>query len=233
MLCTFYIAIQLPLPKNFPSWKSDFLSETYSFYVPSCPTKKASPHVIVEAARFLLATKEDVISFANQKDFPEGNVRAKDRKFLHHAAKEAVMIACDVVATPPVCKVPLSVENEIAVWDFIKKITLARVASHITTVEEDDVILNKDEKQNDLTINQRHAVIARREEKLSLRRWCAVVVRTLDFLLTPEGVEECVTIQIPDNEFVEGGAPLVQPMYWSRVLKRSEAADVPSECRLR
>jgi len=65
-----------------------------------------------------------------------------------------------------------------------------RVAQHVSTIEEDERILGEDDVSSRLTVNQRHAVIVRREEKVTLQRWCSVVMRTSDFLASPQAEEE-------------------------------------------
>eukprot|EP00435_Cladocopium_sp_Y103_P069395 s839_g33.t1 len=55
--------VELPLPADFPTWKSRHLAHSYRFALPACPSSKATPHIAVGAARFLLASEEDVVGF--------------------------------------------------------------------------------------------------------------------------------------------------------------------------
>ncbi|CAJ1452067.1 unnamed protein product [Effrenium voratum] len=130
-LCTQYTMVELPLPPDFPAWKSRHLAHSYRFALPACPSRKSTPHVAVGAARFLVATEDDVTNFEDKlaQDFSllEGAQVARGEKFLQHAAQEAVSVVCDVKVQPPLCRVPLSVESERAAWDYILKQTLARV----------------------------------------------------------------------------------------------------------
>lgn len=234
-LCTQYAMIELPLPANVPSWKSRFLVHPYRFAVPACPNRKSTPHVIVGAARFLASTEADVLDFearlVKEPGLLETPVPARDEKFLHHGAREALAVVCDTNAQPPLCKSPLSLENERAAWELIKTQTLARVAQHVNTVAEDDRLLAEDDRASSLTVNQRHAVIVRREEKLTLQRWCAVSVRTVQFLSTPEAAAECSVTRVPDEEQLVNDEPRARPRYWSRLLEDLGAADIPEQCR--
>jgi len=236
-LCTQYAMIELPLPPDMPSWKSRFLVHPYRFAVPACPNRKYTPHVVVGAARFLTATEQDVVDFEERvmqdPSLMEGAAIPKDDKFLHHSAKEALTAVCDTKVQPPLCRAPLSVESERRAWDLIKKQTLARVALHFTPIEEDSRILEEDDTKNTLSVNQRHAVIVRREEKLALRNWCTVSVRLASFLSTAEGAEEVNVTRLPDSEVLENEEPRVRPRYWTQLLHKITEADYPAECRPR
>jgi hypothetical protein len=238
-LCTQYSMIELPLPADLPSWKSRWLAHPYRFAVPACPSRKSTPHVVVGAARFLVATEEDLVSFEERlsKDpqLLDGQATSRDAKFLHHAAAEALAVACDTSTQPPLCRMPLSVESERRAWALIKAQTLARVAQHVTTIDEDERLLADDEVSSRLTVNQRHAVIVRREEKVTLQRWCSVVVHTANFLATPESEEECLgSFKVPEEETLEHDEPRVRPRYWARLLLSFvDSEGVPEECRAR
>jgi len=232
-LCTQYAMIELPLPLDLPSWKSRFLAHPYRFAVPACPNRRSTPHVVVGAARFLVATEDDVIGFEEQlsKDpsLLEGAATSREEKFLHHGAREALAVVCDTKAQPPVCRSPLSVSSERAAWDLIKRQTLVRAKQHVATIEEDEQTLAEDDKSNHLTVNQRHAVIVRREEKLTMRRWCGIAVRMSSFLATPEGAAECALTRIPDEEKLENEEPRTRPRYWARLLETAQF--LPPECQ--
>jgi len=246
-LCTQYAMIELPLPADLPGWKSRFLPHPYRFAVPACPNKKSTPHVFVGAARFLTATEKDVLDFEErllqdpsllEKD---SGLKGKTKDFLHHSAKEAISTVCDIKSAPPLCRSVMSVDNELAAWDYIKEQTVKRVALHVTKIAEDDRILQEDDAKGHLSINQRHAVIVRREEKMSLRRWCAIAVRTTAFLRTPQGKEELSMIRLPESEFppldaargLESEEPRLRPRYWSRLLDPVNEAEIPAECSAR
>jgi len=242
-LCTQFAMVELPLPVEMPGWKSRFLPHSYRFTVPSCPNRKSTPHILLGAARFLMATEKDLLGFEGRllKDpslLENGvDIVRKDEKFLHHGAKEALSVVCDTQVAPPVCRSVLSVENELAAWELVKKQTLARVAQHVIRIAEDDKILSDDAtvsaqlgNAGTLTINQRHAVIARREEKVALRRWCAVAVRTADFLSTLAGAEECSMVRVPDTDLLENEEPRLRPSYWSKLLEPVSEADAPAAC---
>eukprot|EP00425_Heterocapsa_triquetra_P001182 CAMPEP_0195061354 /NCGR_PEP_ID=MMETSP0448-20130528/8317_1 /TAXON_ID=66468 /ORGANISM="Heterocapsa triquestra, Strain CCMP 448" /LENGTH=657 /DNA_ID=CAMNT_0040091907 /DNA_START=30 /DNA_END=2000 /DNA_ORIENTATION=+ len=222
-LCTQYAMIELPLPENSPSWKTPFLVHPYRFAVPACPNKKSTPHVIVGAARFLLATEEDVVGYEARKLKEQGKV--KKGEFMQQGTKEALGIACDLHAQPPVCKEPLSLENERAAWEYIKTQTLARVQQHVGSIHEDESALQEDDKRGTLTVNQRHAVIVRREEKVTLRRWCAVASRTVALLATPQAGQACEVTRVPDSETLENEEPRTRPAYWARLLEPLTDAD--------
>lgn len=234
-LCTQYAMIELPLPADLPSWKSRFLVHPYRFAVPACPNRRSTPHVVVGAARFLVATEEDVISFeervAKDPSLLENASVTREEKFLHHGAREALAVVCDTKAQPPLCRSPLSVPSERAAWELIKRQTLARSKQHLTTIEEDDKKLDEDDQRNTLTVNQRHAVIVRREEKLTMRRWCSIAVRMSSFLATPEGAEECGVTRVPDEEKLENDEPRTRPRYWARLLEQPGADVVAPECQ--
>jgi len=232
-LCTQYSMVELPLPDDFPSWKSRFLAHSYRFALPACPGRKATPHVAVGAARFLVATEDDVVGFeAKLRQDPSlldsFNGPASD-KFLSHAAQEAVSVVCDTKAAPPVCKVPLSVENERAAWALIKKYTLQRAHQHTVTISDDETLLAEDESKGTFTINQRHAVIVRREEKMVMQSWCNVLVRTVDFLATPAGAEAVATMRMPEDEKLENDEPRHRPIYWAKLLEKTDR--IEDECK--
>lgn len=231
-LCTQYTMIELPLPTDFPTWKSRYLAHSYRFALPACPSRKSTPHVAVGAARFLVASEEDVVDFEGklQQDASllEGAQVNRGDKFLHHAAQEAVSVVCDVKVQPPLCRVPLSLENERAAWEYMKKQTLERVAGHASTIAEDDRLLAQDDRENSFNINQRHAVIVRREEKMVLRSWCSIVVRIVDFLKTPQGAESIATIKLPEEEVLENEEPRQRPRYWEKLLEQPDT--VEAEC---
>jgi len=235
-LCIQHTVIELPLPADMPSWKSRFLPHPYRFTVPACPHKKSTPHVLIGAARFLLATEKDVLDYAEQlaKDpsLAADSGAARETKFLHHNAREALAFVCDTKAEPPVCRSMLTVANELAAWELIRKQTVMRASQHATSIEEDDRLLKEDDAKSILSINQRHAVIVRREEKITLRRWCAIVVQTLAFLSTPAGVQEMVMIRLPD-ETLENEEPHLRPAYWSRLWEPVDQANIAAECHMR
>merc|ERR1719336_1386531 len=87
-LCTLHGLIELPLPDESPPWKSRFLVHAYRFVVPACPSWKSTPHVIVGAARFLVATEDDVLGFHQRlledPSLLVGGAPSRDDKFLHH-----------------------------------------------------------------------------------------------------------------------------------------------------
>lgn len=235
-LCTQYSMIELPLPEDLPAWKARFLAHPYRFAVPACPSRKSTPHVIVGAARFLVATEEDVIAFEERlvKDptLLEGAVVQKEGKFLHHGAREALATVCDTAAQPPLCRSPLSLESERRAWALIRKQTTARVAQHAPAVAEDDRILKEDDEKSTLSVNQRHAVIARREEKMSLQRWCSIAVTISDLLEKPGSEQEIGVTRIPEEEQLENEEPRVRPSYWRRLLDAPPlGADLPEACR--
>lgn len=233
-LCVQYAMVELPLPADFPGWKSKHLAHAYRFALPACPSRKSTPHVAVGAARFLVASEDDVIGFEEKlvKDpsLLEGATGQKDEKFLHHAAGEAITVACDTKAQPPVCKVPLSVDSERAAWALLKKHTLERAAKHVGKIAEDDRLLAEDATSKKFTINQKHSVIVRREEKLVMRSWCNVVVKMEAFLRTAEGAEEMATIRLPEDEKLENEEPRQRPRYWSRLVKRDDMDSTEAEC---
>ncbi|CAE7948654.1 unnamed protein product, partial [Symbiodinium sp. KB8] len=233
-LCAQYTMIELPLPTDFPAWKSRYLPHSYRFALPACPSRKSTPHVAIGAARFLVATEEDVVSFedrlAQDSSLLDGAHVNRGDKFLHHAAQEAVTVVCDVKVQPPLCRVPLSVSSERAAWEFVKRQTLARVAQHVGTISEDDRLLAQDDSQNSFSINQRHAVIVRREERMVLRSWCNVVVRIAAFLNTPQAEESMATIKLPDDQVLENDEPRQRPRYWERLLADRDAGHVEAEC---
>jgi len=234
-VCTQYTMIELPLPPNLPSWKSRFLLHPYRFAVPACPNRKSTPHVLVGAARFIVATEEDVLQFEAQvMENPgllmEGKKPEKDEKFLHHGAREALGAVCATEAQPPVCKTPLSLESERAAWDLIKSQTLARVAQHVDSVEEDDRILVEDDAMGSLAVNQRHAVIVRREEKKTLQRWCAISVRTATLLRSSEADDLIKVVRLPDVEKLGNEEPHVRPKYWSSLMEYTGNVAIPEEC---
>jgi len=238
-LCTQYATIELPLPSDLPTWKSRFLAHPYRFAVPACPNRKSTPHVIVGAARFLEATEDDVVDFekilAKDPSLVDGPVVPRNDKFLGHGAREAVAAVCDVTAQPPLCRAPLSLSSELAAWEFIRKQTVARVVKHIGSVKEDERLLEDDDTRKvDLTVNQRHAVIARREEKVTLQKWCAIAVHVAKLLSSPAGAREVETTRVPDDEALENEEPRVRPRYWARLVD-GEIRDgaVPAECLAR
>jgi len=239
-MCTQYGMIELPLPEDMPTWKSQFLAHPYRFAVPACPNRKSTPHVIIGAARFLVATDQDVLDFEEKliKDpnLLDATPAFRGDKFLHHSVREALVNVCDTKAQPPLCRSPLSLASERAAWALVKKQTLARVALHVTSTDEDDRILREDDSTNSLTVNQRHAVIVRREEKMTLQRWCAIAVKMANFLDTPAGETECSVMRIPDSEKLENDEPRVRPRYWQQLLdlgKPGEATELPTMCRAR
>jgi len=233
-LCAQYTMIELPLPTDFPAWKSRYLPHSYRFALPACPSRKSTPHVAIGAARFLVATEEDVVSFeerlAQDSSLLDGAHVNRGDKFLHHAAQEAVTAVCDVKVQPPLCRVPLSVSSERAAWEFVKKQTLARVAQHVGTISEDDRLLAEDDSKNSFSINQRHAVIVRREERMVLRSWCNVVVRIAAFLNTLQAEESMATIKLPDDQVLENDEPRQRPRYWERLLADRDPGHVEAEC---
>mmetsp|Transcript_98251 Transcript_98251/g.174934 ORF Transcript_98251/g.174934 Transcript_98251/m.174934 type:complete len:665 (+) Transcript_98251:77-2071(+) len=233
-LCTQYSMVELPLPDDFPSWKSRFLAHAYRFALPACPSRKSTPHIAVGAARFLVATENDVVDFEarlrTEPSLLDSFSGPREDKFLSHAAQDSVSVVCDTKAAPPVCKVPLSVENERAAWALIKKHTLKRAAEHVSTIAEDERLLAEDDGKNSFTINQRHAVIVRREEKMVIRSWCNIVVRTVEFLSTPAGAEAVVTMRLPQDEVLENEEPRQRPIYWARLLEKQPADKIESEC---
>lgn len=237
-LCTQYATIELPLPSDLPTWKSRFLAHPYRFAVPACPNHKSTPHVIVGAARFLEATEDDVVDFekilAKDPSLVDGAVVPKENKFLGHGALEAVAAVCDINAQPPLCRTPLSLASELAAWELIRKQTVARVAKHIGSIKEDERLLVEDDERNHLTVNQRHAVIARREEKVTLQKWCAIAVHVAQLLSSPTGAREVETTRVPDSETLENDEPRVRPRYWARLVD-GEPRDgaVPAECLAR
>eukprot|EP00927_Polykrikos_kofoidii_P085970 TRINITY_DN9490_c0_g1_i1.p1 TRINITY_DN9490_c0_g1~~TRINITY_DN9490_c0_g1_i1.p1 ORF type:complete len:652 (-),score=102.33 TRINITY_DN9490_c0_g1_i1:71-2026(-) len=232
-LCAQYAMITLPLPLDMPAWKSRFLSHPYRFAVPACPTQKSTPHVVVGAARFLVASDKDVVEFEERlmmdPTLVEGSVVPKDDKFLHHQASEAVKVVCSTEALPPLCRSPLSPKNEKAAWEAIRTQTIARVAQHAGTIEQDNMILLEDDEKDSLTVNQRHAVIVRREEKLSLRQWCGVVAKITDALRTAAD-DEFGVVRLPDAHILENDEPRVRPRYWARLLEPVSEAEIPEEC---
>jgi len=234
-VCTQYTMIELPLPPNLPSWKSRFLLHPYRFAVPACPNRKSTPHVLVGAARFIVATEEDVLQFEAQvMENPgllmEGKKPEKDEKFLHHGAREALSGVCTTEAQPPTCKTPLSLESERAAWDLIKSQTLARVAQHVNSVEEDDRILVEDDAMGSLAVNHRHAVIVRREEKKTLQRWCAISVRMATLLRSSEADDLIKVVRLPDVEKLGNEEPHVRPKYWSSLMEYTGNVAIPEEC---
>jgi hypothetical protein len=237
-VCIQYAMIELPLPTEMPAWKSRFLVHPYRFAVPACPSRKSTPHILIGAARFLVATEQDVLGFEERlfedPGLLESNLTAKEEKFLHHSAKEALVVACDTKAAPPICRSVLSARNEAAAWDLVKMHTLARVAQHTVPISEDDRLLREDDAASNLSVNERHAVIVRREEKLTLRRWCMTAVQMANFLSTPEGKEECCNmVRLPDTEELENEEPRLRPRYWSRLHNTMHEADVPVVCEPR
>lgn len=233
-LCVLYAMVELPLPSDFPPWKSRHLAHPYRFALPACPSRKSTPHVAVGAARFLVASEDDVVGFHAklQKDpsLLDNATAQSTEKFLQNAAQEAVSIVCDTKIQPPICRVPLSVESERAAWAMIKNQTLARVAKHVTTIDQDDFLLDEDAKKNHLTINQRHALIVRREEKLILRSWCTIVVRIVAFLSTPEGAESITTYRVPDEQVLGHEEPRIRPRYLDRLIDSKLREGVEAEC---
>eukprot|EP00449_Zooxanthella_nutricula_P005486 CAMPEP_0198509644 /NCGR_PEP_ID=MMETSP1462-20131121/13689_1 /TAXON_ID=1333877 /ORGANISM="Brandtodinium nutriculum, Strain RCC3387" /LENGTH=639 /DNA_ID=CAMNT_0044238951 /DNA_START=39 /DNA_END=1955 /DNA_ORIENTATION=+ len=219
-LCTQYSMIELPLPEDMPSWKSRFLAHPYRFAVPACPNQKATPHVIAGAARFLVATEEDVISFEERAqkdpDLTGGVAVSRDEKFLSHGAREALANVCDIATQPPLCRAPLSLESERQAWALIKSRTIARVAAHLNSVEEDERVLKEDDAKNNLSVNQRHAVIARREEKMALQRWCSIAVFISGLLEGPGAEQELTMERLPESEKLENDEPRARPRYWKR-----------------
>lgn len=235
-LCTHYAMIELPVPTDMPGWKSRFLPHPYRFAVPACPNRKSTPHIFIGAARFLVATEQDLLGFEERllKDpsLLENNLASKDEKFLHHGAKEALGVVCDTKAAPPVCRSVLSVENELAAWELAQKHTLARVAQHTASVPEDDRLLREDDESGSLSVNQRHAVIVRREEKLTLRRWCAVVVSIVS-LLNAVDLEECAMTRVHDTIVLENEEPRLRPRYWSQLEEPGHEGAIPAVCEPR
>lgn len=233
-LCTQYAMVELPLPADLPAWKSRFLLHPYRFAVPACPNRKSTPHVIMGAARFLVATEQDIIEFeekaAKDPTLVEGDVIPKDNKFLHHSALEALGVVCDTKAQPPLCRSPLNEASEKAAWELIKKQTMARIAQHVGTIEEDARLLDEDDEKSTLTVNNRHAVIVRREEKTTLRQWCAVSSAMLDHL-QKSGPEEFGVMRIPEEEKLENEEPRTRPKYWAKLLERIPEASIPAACR--
>lgn len=237
-LCTQYSMIELPLPADLPSWKTRFLPHAYRFAVPACPNKKSTPHVVVGAARFMVASETDVSSFQERLEtnpgLLESEYKPQDGKFLGHSAREALSVVCDTKAQPPVCKSVISLDSEKASWEIIRKQTVARLLQHAVSIVEDNRLLAEDETSGagTLTVNQRHATIARREEKLSLRRWCAVAVRIENFLRSA-GAEDFEMTRVPDDVVLENEEPRLRPKYWSRLLDPVEEADIPAICQPR
>jgi len=228
-LCTQYAMIELPLPVDLPTWKSRFLTQSYRFIVPACPSRRWTPHVIVAAARFLVASEDDLMEFARQamKDpsLLDGRTLPKDEKFLHHGPREAVEAICDVKAQPPQCGVPLSVASERAAWDLVLNETAKRVRGHLDSVAVDDSILREDDQTSQLTVNQRHAVIVRREEKLALQRWCTVAASLARSLRGIRCQEDIVLTRVPESDKLENDEPRTRPTYWSRLLESPAAPD--------
>eukprot|EP00434_Breviolum_minutum_P002901 symbB.v1.2.002550.t1/scaffold136.1/size304296/3 len=146
----------------------------------------------------------------------------------HNAAQEAVSAACDVKVQPPLCRVPLSAKNEREAWKYIKKQTLERVAQHTSSITEDDRLLSEDDSKSSLTINQRHALIVRREEKMVLRSWCSVVVRMVSFLDARPDADILATIKISADQVLENEEPRQRPNYWEKLLQQPET--VEAEC---
>lgn len=147
--------------------------------------------------------------------------------------RQSLSAVCDVVAQPPLCRAPLSVASELAAWQFIKQQTLVRVGKHTTSTAEDDKILSADDVDSTLTVNQRHAVIVRREEKLAVRRWCGIVVRVETLLLGENAEAECEVVRIPDDENLENDEPRIRPKYWASLAGALRDADIPVECNPR
>mmetsp|Transcript_30868 Transcript_30868/g.88771 ORF Transcript_30868/g.88771 Transcript_30868/m.88771 type:complete len:671 (-) Transcript_30868:275-2287(-) len=239
-LCTQYGMIELPLPPDMPAWKSRFMLHGYRYAVPACPSRKSTPHVIIGAARFLVATEADVMSFEDRvlKDpsLLEAKVTAKKEKFLNHGVLEALTTVCDTVAQPPLCRSPLSLSSERAAWALVKKHTLMRVALHPVSMAEDERILASDDKEGTLTVNQRHAVIVRREEKQTLQRWCSIAATIADFLQTPEAEPEIANTRLPEEEKLENEEPRTRPIYWQRLMEFSlpeNTRELPVGCQAR
>eukprot|EP00435_Cladocopium_sp_Y103_P070177 s839_g34.t1 len=138
--------------------------------------------------------------------------------------------ACDVKVQPPLCRVPLSAKNERDAWRYIKKQTLDRVdrAGHGSSISQDDRLLEDDDRKSSLTINQRHALIVRREEKMVLRSWCSVVVRMVAFLDALPDSEIIATLKLPAEEVVENDEPRQRPRYWEKLLQQPDT--VEAEC---
>lgn len=234
-LCTQHTMIDLPIPE-LPAWKSRFLVQPYRFSVPVCPGK-VTPHVAVGAARFMVVSEDDVLAFdeklAKDSTLLENYKPPKADEFLHHGVRQSLSAVCDVVAQPPLCRAPLSVASELAAWQFIKQQTLVRVGKHTTSTAEDDKILSADDVDSTLTVNQRHAVIVRREEKLAVRRWCGIVMRVETLLLGENAEAECEVVRIPDEENLENDEPRIRPKYWASLAGALRDADIPVECNPR
>eukprot|EP00928_Gymnodinium_smaydae_P013952 TRINITY_DN15056_c0_g1_i2.p1 TRINITY_DN15056_c0_g1~~TRINITY_DN15056_c0_g1_i2.p1 ORF type:complete len:670 (-),score=82.96 TRINITY_DN15056_c0_g1_i2:14-2023(-) len=237
-VCVQYVLLELPLPSDLPVWKSKFLEHSYRFAVQACPNHRSTPHVLVGAARFLVASEEDIVGFkaraANDPNLLPNTSVPKDEKFLHHGAREALTLVCDTVAQPPVCSLPLSPESERRAWDLIRNQTIARVAQHVKTIEDDNNLLSDDDAHQTLTVNQRHAVIVRREEKIVLRRWCAVAVRTSDFLAHSAQAKDFDAIRVLAEQLpLANGEPEMRPGYWSKLLSGVDDREVPDMCQPR
>ena len=63
----------------------------------------------------------------------------------------------------------MSRENEIAAWAFIAKNIDLAVAKYDGTMEDDDFILDEDDKKHRLSYNIRNCIMYRRSEKLVLK----------------------------------------------------------------
>jgi len=236
LVCILHSSVELPLPEGLPPWKSQFLEHPFRFLVPACPSRKSKPDLVLGAARFLVATEADLASFqergASDPSLSAEAAPAREDKFLQQGARKALSTLCDVTAAPPVCRLPLSLDSERRAWALIRNRTVARVAAHVNSVDDDDRLLRQDDASGDLTVNQRHAVIVRREEKLGLQRWCSLVVMVSDFLDQPEGERALELVRVSDGEALETDEPRARPAYWARLSEPPPlGASLPADCR--
>ena len=67
----------------------------------------------------------------------------------------------------------INIENETKVWLRIAKLATESLKKYDTTLQEDNEILEKDDKEKTLTYNERNCILYRQGEKI-----------ILDFLLT-------------------------------------------------
>ena len=61
-----------------------------------------------------------------------------------------------------------SPENELAAWQYIAKVSRAALSKYRTTCDEDDDLLDKDERRNKLGIAKRNCILYRKGEKVIL-----------------------------------------------------------------
>ena len=64
---------------------------------------------------------------------------------------------------------PISLENEMKVWRRIHRMVIEAQSRYATTLEEDNQLLEEDDKEKKYSYNERNCILFRQGEKIILR----------------------------------------------------------------